>query len=80
MYAKKTLASCCKVIHMRKQYQRMSHADIPSIQKQPEVKEKEEQEWKEGERIIKCINYITAHNWANILLQQRINVILNITT
>jgi len=34
----------------------MSHADItPSIQKQPEAKEKEE-EWKKDKGFIKCIN------------------------
>jgi len=34
----------------------MSHSDItPSIQKQPEAKEKEE-EWKKDKGIIKCIN------------------------
>jgi len=41
------LASGCKVIHMRKGYQYMSHADItPYIQKQPEAKEEEERNGK----------------------------------
>jgi hypothetical protein len=57
----------------------MSHADITPIQKQLEAKQKEEEEWKEDEGIIKCINHSTAIKWANILLQYRINVILNIT-
>jgi len=48
----------------------MCHADItPSIQKQPEAKHKEEEEWKEEEGIIKCNNHSMAIKWANILLQ-----------
>jgi hypothetical protein len=65
---------------MRKGYQYMSHADItPSIQKQPDAKEKEE-EWKKDKGIIKCINHSMAIKWANILLQYRINAIWNIIT
>jgi hypothetical protein len=34
----------------------MSHADSTPKQKQPEAKEKEEEEWKKDIGIIKCIN------------------------
>jgi hypothetical protein len=59
------------VIHIGKDINTSDADIISSIQKQPEAEEKEADERKEDEEIIKHVNHSTASNCADTLLQYK---------